>query len=108
MASLLTLSFAFSLIKTEGSEKKIHKWLGIPINMMLLGAHFKISSNGCNPFEKQKVFGKGSNKNKEEFQDPIAYFTMTIATDTDPEELILFVVHEWHRMGGVHLQIKEL
>ncbi len=76
--------------------------------MMLLGAHFKISSNGCNPFEKQKVFGKGSNKNKEEFQDPIAYFTMTIATDTDPEELILFVVHEWHRMGGVHLQIKEL
>jgi hypothetical protein len=33
---------------------------------------------------------------------------MAIATDTDPEELILRVIHEWHRMGGVCLQIKEL
>jgi hypothetical protein len=100
--------FMFSPIKTGGSEKKIHKWLGIPINMRLLGAHFKILSNGRNPFEKQKVWGKGSNKNKEEFRDSIVYFTMAIATDTDPEELILCVVHEWHRMGGVRLQIKEL
>jgi hypothetical protein len=59
--------FAISLIKTGGSEEKIHKWSGITINMMLLGAHFKISSYGHNPFEKQKVWGKGSNKNKEEF-----------------------------------------
>jgi hypothetical protein len=33
---------------------------------------------------------------------------MAVATDTDPDELILRVIHEWHRMGGVHLQIKEL
>jgi hypothetical protein len=62
--------------------------------MTLLGAHFKISSNGCNPFEKQKVWGKGSNKNKEEFRDPIVYFMVVIATDTNPEELILHVVHK--------------
>ncbi len=33
---------------------------------------------------------------------------MGIATDTDPEELIWRVVHEWHRMGEFQLQIKEL
>jgi hypothetical protein len=44
--------FAFSPIKTGGFEKKIHEWSGIPINMTLVGAHFKISSNGRNPFEK--------------------------------------------------------
>jgi hypothetical protein len=33
---------------------------------------------------------------------------MAIATDTDPEELISHVIYEWLRMGGVHLQIKEL
>jgi hypothetical protein len=76
--------------------------------MTLLDAHFKISSNGHNSFEKQKVWGKGSNKNKEEFHDPVVYFTMAIATDTDPEELILCVVHKWHRMGRVCLQIKEV
>jgi hypothetical protein len=100
--------FAFSPIKIGGSEKKIHEWSGIPINMTLLGAHFKISSNGCNPSEKQKVWGKGNNKNKEEFCNPVVYFTMAIATDTDSEELISHVVHDCHRMGRVCLQIKEL
>jgi hypothetical protein len=38
--------FAFCPINTGGSEKKIHELLGIPINMTMLGVHFKISSNG--------------------------------------------------------------
>ncbi len=105
---LVNLLFAFSPIKIGGLEKKIHEWSGIPINMTLLSAHFKILSNGHNPFEKQKVWGKGNNKNKEEFCDPVLHFTMAIATDTDPEELITRVIHEWHRMGGVRFQIKEL
>jgi hypothetical protein len=100
--------FAFTPIKIGGSEKKIQEWSGIPINMTLLGTHFKISSDGLNSFEKQKVWGKGNNKNKEEFHDPMVYFTIAIATYTDPDELILHVVHEWGRMGRVHLQIKEL
>jgi hypothetical protein len=50
--------FAFGPFKIGGSEKKIHEWSDIPINMTLLGAHFKISSNGRNHFEKQKVLGK--------------------------------------------------
>jgi hypothetical protein len=41
--------------------------------MTVLGAHFKISSNGKIPFEKQKQWGKAK-KDKEEFRDPIVYF----------------------------------
>jgi hypothetical protein len=37
----------------------------------MLGAHFKISSNGKNPFDKQKVWGKGANKNKDEYKNPV-------------------------------------
>ena len=33
---------------------------------------------------------------------------ITIATDTDTGDLISQVVREWHRVGGVCLQIKEL
>ncbi len=47
--------FAFSPVKPDGEEKKIHKPLGVPTNMTMLGAHFKILSNGKNPFEKQKA-----------------------------------------------------
>jgi hypothetical protein len=45
---------------------------------------------------------------REEFQDPVVYFAMVITTDTIPDKLISRVVHEWHRLGGVCLQIKEL
>ena len=56
----------------------------------MLEGHFKISSNVRNPFEKQKVWGKkGANEDKEKFWDPAVYFTMAIATDTNPEDLIL-------------------
>jgi hypothetical protein len=38
----------------------------------------------------------------------VVYFTFAIATDYSPKDLILRVIQEWHRMGGAHLQIKEL
>ena len=50
--------------------------------MTMLGAHFKISSNEKNPFEKQKEWRKAK-KDKEEFRDPIIYLTLAIATDKD-------------------------
>ena len=79
--------FAFCPINPEGTNKKIHKTSGIVTNMTMLGAHFKISSNGKNPFEKQKQWGKAK-KDKEEFRDPIIYFSLAIATDKDPEDLL--------------------
>jgi hypothetical protein len=61
--------FAFCPIKANGGDKKIHEQSGIPVNMTMLGAHFKISSNSKNPFDKQKVWGKGANKNKDEYKN---------------------------------------
>ena len=74
---------------------------------IILGAHFKILSNGKNPFEKQKQWGKAK-KDKEEFRDPIVYFPLEIATDKEPEDLLSRIIHEWQRRGGIPLWIKEL
>ena len=74
---------------------------------IILRAHFKILSNGKNPFEKQKQWGKAK-KDKEEFRDPIVYFPLEIATDKEPEDLLSRIIHEWQRRGGIPLWIKEL
>jgi hypothetical protein len=101
--------FAFCPIKVNGGDKKIHEQSGIPVNMTMLGANFKIlSGNGKNPFDKQKVWGKGANKNKDEYKNPVVWFTLAIATDVEPEDLVSRIVHKWHRIGGVCLMIKDL
>jgi hypothetical protein len=105
---LVNKFFAFSPVKPNGGEKKIHKPSGVPTNMTMLGAHFKISSNGKNPFEKQEAWGNKAKKDKEEFRDPIVYFSLAIAMDEDPEELLARIIHEWQRRGGNLLRIKEL
>jgi hypothetical protein len=86
--------FAFCPINPDGTDKKIHEISGIITNMTMLGAHFKISNNRKNPFEKQKQCGKAT-KDKEEFQDPIIYFLLAIAMDKDPEDLLSRIIHEW-------------
>ena len=49
-------SFTFCPVKDDGHVKKIQDPSGIPTNMTLLSAYFKISSTkGRTPFEKQKV-----------------------------------------------------
>ena len=90
-------TFAFCPINPNRSDKKIHEISGIVTNMTMLGVHFKISSNGRNPFEKQKQWGKAK-KDKEEFRDLVIYFSLAIAMDTDPEDLLSCIIHEWqHR-----------
>jgi hypothetical protein len=101
-------SFAFSPVKSDGGDKKIHKTSGVPTNMTMLGVHFKISSNGKNPFEKQKAWGNKTKKDKEEFRNPIIYIFFAIAMDEDPKELLARIIHEWQRCGGILLRIKEL
>jgi hypothetical protein len=55
---LVNKMFAFCPIDPDGTDKKIHEVSGIQTNMTILGAHFKISSNDKNPFEKQKQWKK--------------------------------------------------
>jgi hypothetical protein len=45
---------------------------------------------------------------KDEFKDPAEWFTLAIATDVEPKDLVSCIVHEWHRIGGVCLTIKDL
>ncbi len=92
---LVNKFFAFCPVKPDGGEKKIHKASGLPTNMTMLGAYFKISSNRRNPFEKQKAWGNKARKHKEELKDPIVYFILAIATDEDPKELLANIIHEW-------------
>ncbi len=82
-------------MKPDGGEKKIHKTPGMPTYTTMLGAHFKILSNGKNSFEKQKAWGNKAKKDKEEFKDLIVYFSLAIATDKDPEELLARIIHGW-------------
>ncbi len=99
--------FAFCPIDPDGTDKKIHETSSIPTNMTMLGAHFKISSNGRNPFEKLKQWGKAK-KGKEEFQDPIVYFSLAMAMDKNPKDLLSIIIHKWQRRGGILPQVKEL
>jgi hypothetical protein len=71
----------------------IHDVSGIQTNMTILGAHFKILSNGKNPFEKQKQWKK-TKKDKEEFRNPIVYFLLAMATDKDPKDLLSRIIHK--------------
>ena len=49
--------FSFCPVKEDGRAKRITNPSGVPTNMTLLSAFFKISSmKGRNPFEKQKVW----------------------------------------------------
>ncbi len=61
---LVNKSFAFSPVNSDRGDKKIHKTLGMPTKMTMLGAHFKISSNGKNPSKKQKAWGNKTKKDR--------------------------------------------
>jgi hypothetical protein len=104
---LVDKMFAFCPIDPDGTDKKIHEVTGIQTNMTILGAHFKISSNGKNPFEKQKQWKK-TKKDKEEFRNPIVYFLLGMATDKDPKDLLSRIIHKWQHCGGILLRVKEL
>jgi hypothetical protein len=100
--------FAFCPVNMDSKDKKIFDHTGIPINMTMLGAHVKILNFGRNPFMKQKTRGKGTSKGKEETKDPMVYFTMVIATDSDLHDVISHISHKWNRLGGTRLMIKDL
>ena len=112
-AQMVDPKFVINPIQKSSKEKNISSKADISPNMTKLGTHVKISGNG-NAFNKKKVWNNSNNdrksrKNqKEEFRDPVVYFSMVISTEVDPKELIERVTHEWSRLNGTRLQVKDL
>jgi hypothetical protein len=94
-------------------EKSIGSKAEVSPNMTKLGNHIKISGNG-NAFNKKKIWSnwendcKSNKSNKEDFRDPTVYFSMVVSTEVMPQEIINRVSHEWARLNGPRLQVKDL
>jgi hypothetical protein len=113
-AQMVDPKFVINPLSPDSKGKDITSKGEISPNMTKLGEHIKISGNG-NAFNKRKVWdtagdGRKSRKSnkKDEFQDPTVYFSMIVSSDVNPKEIIDRTTHEWSRMNGVRLQIKEL
>jgi hypothetical protein len=111
-AQLVDPKFAINPINPNSKEKNITSKGNISPNMTKLGTHIKISGNG-NAFSKknwdnQDQTRKSRKPKKEEFRDPMVYFSMIVSTEVRPQELINRITHEWARAGGNRLQIKDL
>jgi len=88
----------------------------VPVNFTHLGQYAYTSRNRI--FEKKKDWkgdksskkvGHRDNAAKEDiFHDPIVYFTLAIATDIQPRNLINGIRTEWEANGGGKLQVKDL
>jgi hypothetical protein len=114
-AQMVDPKFVINPLDPNSKEKNISSKGEILTNLTKLGAHVKISGNG-NVFSKQKVWNKeessdrGTRKSnkKEEFKDPTIYFSMIVSSEVAPKDLIERTTHEWARMNGMRLQVKEL
>ena len=112
-AQMVDPKFVINPIKPSSKEKNISNKSEISPNMTKLGIHIKISGNG-NAFNKKKVWNnqtsdrKSRKVRKDEFRDPVIYFSMVISTEVEPLELIDRVTHEWSRLNGTRLQVKDL
>jgi hypothetical protein len=112
-ALMVDPKFVINPISPTSKEKNISNKGEISSNMTKLGTHIKISGNGS-AFNKKKIWNNQSTERKsrktqkEEFRDPVVYFSMIISTEVEPSELINRLTHEWARLNGMRLQVKEL
>ena len=116
-AQMVDPKFEINTLKPTSKEKSIKNKGEISPNMTKLGIHIKVSGNG-NVFNKQKVWdyqGQGNNgrssrksNKKEEYKDPTVYFSMVVSSEVEPVEIIERVTHEWARLNGTRLQVKDL
>ena len=112
-AQMVDPKFVINPINPASKDKNISNKGEVSSNMTKLGTHVKISGNG-NAFNKKKVWNNQSSdrssrkSQKEEFRDPVVYFSMVISTQVEPTELIDRLTHEWSRINGTRLQVKDL
>ena len=113
-AQMVDPKFVINPLNPKSVSKDFSTKGDISPNMTKLGEHIKISGNGPNVFNKRKVWDKDDGRKsrkankKEEFQNPTVYFSMFVSSETPPKDIIERTTHEWARMNGVRLQIKEL
>jgi hypothetical protein len=112
-AQMVDPKFIINPLNSNSKEKNISSKGEISPNMTKLGIHIKISGNG-NVFNKKKVWGyqgndRKSRKNKKDnFCDPVVWFSMVVSSEVQPQEIIDQVTHELARINGTRLQIKDL
>jgi hypothetical protein len=112
-AQMVDPKFVINPINPPSKDKNISNKGKTSSNMMKLGTHIKISGNG-NAFNKKKIWNnKPSNRKsrksqREQFCNPTVYFSMVISTKVEPLELINRLTHEWSRLNGSQLQVKDL
>jgi hypothetical protein len=112
-AQMVDPKFVINPINPASKDKNISNKGKISSNMMKLGTHIKILGNG-NAFNKKKIWNnqpsnrKSRKSQREEFCDPTVYFSMVTSTEVDPLELIDRLTHEWSRLNGSGLQVKDL
>ncbi len=85
----------------------------ISTNMTKLGVHIRILGSG-NAFNKKKIWNDNRKRRscktskKEEFCDPMVFFSFVASSDVKPQEIIDRMAHEWNKAGGNRLILKEL
>jgi hypothetical protein len=111
-AQMVDPKFVINPINPTSKEKNISNKGEVSSNMTKLGTHVKISGNG-NVLNKKKVWNNNSSdrssrkSQKEEFCDPVVYFSMVISTQVEPLELIDRLTHKWSRINGTRLQVMQ-
>ncbi len=94
-AQMVDPKFVINPLNLHYKEKNISSKGEISPNTTKLGTHIKISGNG-NSFNKHKVWDKDGNagwksckaNEKEEFKDPMVYFSTVISSEVEPKEII--------------------
>ncbi len=100
-----------SVVMGEG-RKDLKEVKDIPTNMTLLGGYVKISERSLKVFERKNTTrtnkGGKSARGDTGYSNDMIYFTLAIACDIDPKEIISGISVEWMRAGGIGLYRKEI
>ena len=81
----------------------------IPANMTMLGGYIKISEKSLRVFERKsntRPTKDGKSVRGNSYPNDMIYFTLAIACDAEPGDIISGISVEWMRAGGVGLYQK--
>ena len=102
--------FAIVPVTIGAGRRDLREVKDIPANMTMLGGYVKISDKSLRAFERKSTPRPkdGKSVRKDTYLNDMIYFTLAIACDTEPREIISGISVEWMRAGGVGLYRKEI